>query len=447
MARQNIPSPPELTIHAQDPNGNERLTHVNTLGKYAVMDENLHVQSVIAKDNLKHGIDWLDEHAPDVDTVLSKVPAPNLVGRLAQRASGKAYFTPSQAKFAVENRREDLIREIDFVNEKINDHGTEAEMGINTARGFFRTMEGDQKFATEAYLGQILRGTVFREWADMHDPTGTVSWVDTLAHKFDDNQIMNFLQWNVHRTAEAQKKLDLMIGGQLEAFYDRVQGAVRKGWLPKEAADNLAHLDNVDFYAGDIFDTLGNGLVGYFCRGQQESNTIVVAAEKILSDKTPEKTLTHEMVHAIAGKSTEHKKAGLRYGKHNVWLDEAMTEHIAQSLVGSTDFDDAYPYRKKPEGNEIDSYGAYVEERELFTFLATQVDIDNLAKIYFGTDDEPLGGVLKQVQVLVGPQAYKDAMYAYSRAERRDERAKALKRITVLAFKKLKSDSRQNIAS
>lgn len=183
----------------------------------------------------------------------------------------------------------------------------------------------------------------------------SVHWGTWLGEMADDEQLLEFLRWNVDKTRKQQSDpaIGLEVEAQRVAYKEGIRRGISEGWLHPDAVAAIAEADGIKVYMGDIFDTSLKGFGGY-----HEGNTdyVVIAVTDGFSSsnlrivKNVQAYTAHELNHAVLG------SFGL------TWIDEALTEHIAQSI------NSGQPEVLDPDMRGIE--GIYPERRRLLaTFL------------------------------------------------------------------------------
>lgn len=211
-----------------------------------------------------------------------------------------------------------------------------------------------------------------------------------------DRTVLNFAQWYMGQTLEKQKQLDAEVKELRFEYKNRVRQAIDDGWLPASAIGQLGYTDDVDVLRDDMFatDAAANSARGWYL-GEQQPVIALSPLEK--PAQTQEEILTHEWTHAL---SNDHEALYSRFelmsyafGREgSTILNEAMTEHLAQSLVHGG-FDTINPPDRKEEGfysqyriffNKLANAGRVkIDVREFYDalFFSQQEDPD---KFYYG---------------------------------------------------------------
>ncbi len=186
---------------------------------------------------------------------------------------------------------------------------------------------------------------IFHNWRDETDTT----WSEWFSEVASDEQLHNFLQWHNYHMIEMGQDPEIQrrITEQKQLYKEALSDAVEVGILPQKSKDSLDRLDTIQVRIGDVFDTLMEDRGGYHFRS---TNFVVVDEQHI------EFAVMHELNHAYLGE--------LPF----VWLDEALTEHIAQSFKKGV-------YGRFDANGE--KQGAYPVERDFVDALAFMIVADD----------------------------------------------------------------------
>lgn len=152
------------------------------------------------------------------------------------------------------------------------------------------------------------------------------TWRNWLGKQATGNQLISFAHMNVGNIVRLQDDPEVVDGveNQKREYKEKVNAAVVSGWLHPDAAQSIQRIDDIKVYIGDIFDTYCADRGGYYTRG---SSYVVIAGEQSNASHTQgtlrniRRAAKHEFNHAVLGRFEEDR-----------WLNEAVTEHIAQSL-------------------------------------------------------------------------------------------------------------------
>lgn len=175
---------------------------------------------------------------------------------------------------------------------------------------------------------------MFRKWKDSE---GKVSWEEWLSNGATQEQFINFLEWHNYHMNEVQRSPDVQeqIATQKLEYAEGITKAIEEGWLPPDASKALDILQKTEVRVGDIFDMAMTGRLGY----HYEKFDYAVVDKNLIRDVTK-----HELNHTVLG------------GVGDAFLNEAITEHITQSLARG-DFMKFDPHGSKQ--------GPYAYEREI----------------------------------------------------------------------------------
>ena len=210
---------------------------------------------------------------------------------------------------------------------------------------------------------------------------------------------LNFLQWHNSTLAKIQLEMDQASDGHKVAFAGRLKQAVAEGWIPENAIDNLYRLSTVRIFTGDPIVAAGNRIFGAQWHNGDENFIRIVPRWKHSDEYTH--TYTHELLHAIVSKNQSSDAAvhnseiapnntGIERtftGKAGRILDEAVTEHIADSLLNGT------VNVIEPLAHERKKSRSYHSERlmlhALCNFGLHTINIRDFIAAYFADTAEP----------------------------------------------------------
>lgn len=153
------------------------------------------------------------------------------------------------------------------------------------------------------------------------------SWQQWLAEIAGDDQLLEYLKWHVSSIEQQQSNPNIRseIAVQKSRYKENLARGLEEGWLHPAAAEASGRTDGIDVYIGDVFSTALENTLGYCMRGSDE--VIIAGATSIPTPgsyagvrSTIRQIGQHEFNHAVLG------RLGVR------WLNEAVTEHIAQVL-------------------------------------------------------------------------------------------------------------------
>lgn len=212
-----------------------------------------------------------------------------------------------------------------------------------------------------------------------------------------DNTVLNFAEWYMGKTLEKQRILDSEIDQKKLHFENKIRLAVENGWVPERAIANLQHIKKVDVLYDDMFNTRVHNWGGWYQSYQFHPDMKpTVALSPAGSESEENDHLTHELTHALSNDDEEKyhrwKLFTHMFGKHGATvLNEALTEHLAQSLTYGY-FDTVNPYVRE---NDTKHAGTYVDYRIFLNALANygneKIDIrDFYETLYFSRQDKKL---------------------------------------------------------
>ena len=221
--------------------------------------------------------------------------------------------------------------------------------------------------------------------ADMID----ASWTEWLANSATDEQLTNFLQWHVNTIAEQNRSRNPAIAEAIkhkrQQYKQAVAQGITDGWLSKDAQKAIAEVDGIDVYMGDHFDTVVREMGGYHIDGKD----FVVVGQGTGKTKAARTRSAVHHINITASHEWNHAVLGL-FGAE--WINEATTEHIAESLdYGEPEIVDP---ELRPHGR-----GSYIPERTLLNTLLKdgkqEVPVAALTRAY-SADPHSLEGSLTQ---------------------------------------------------
>lgn len=182
------------------------------------------------------------------------------------------------------------------------------------------------------------------------------SWSDWLSMATTDEELTNFLQWHVAviQNQQTDPEALALIEQEKHEFKIGVAEGVEAQWFHKDALHALTEVDATRVYIGDIFDTLMQEKGGYCHR---DENMIVIAGPSERGNSSTLRHISHALKHEL-NHATLGGYGGLR------WLDEAVTEHIAEV------FESGQPDIVDPTKRDIFN-PTYREERALLADVLT----------------------------------------------------------------------------
>lgn len=171
---------------------------------------------------------------------------------------------------------------------------------------------------------------------------GNGRWARWLANA-PNGQLLNFLQWHndYMEIAQGNPILERAIETQKANYKRAIRQGVKKKWLHPDAAGAIELVDETKVFIGDVFELELTGVAGYH---------VQYTGELLIADGRPD-VIAHELNHACLGE----------YG--DKWLNEAITEHIAQVMRHGK------VWILWPEDRRV--RGSYVPERELLEIFLT----------------------------------------------------------------------------
>lgn len=191
----------------------------------------------------------------------------------------------------------------------------------------------------------------FADHKKSHPDSNFIDWVSDAERQ---PILLNLLQWNADFTEKRNNNpaLKEFIATEKRDYSQKVTELIDLGWLPEAARTKVETVDSTKVVLADLFDTIIlNTADGYHVRG---SDRIVISPgnkNKTASHvKKLQVTLKHELNHATLGSFTDR------------WLDEAVTEHLAEVMRSGR------PEVIEPMSRKWDK-NVYVQERRLLNVL------------------------------------------------------------------------------
>lgn len=188
------------------------------------------------------------------------------------------------------------------------------------------------------------------------------NWAEWLGAKADRAQLLNFLQW--HNTSLETVITHPEVQGYIEQQKAEYKVAIAKGitegWLHPDAESAIENVDSIKVQVGDLFDTRFQDRGGYHTFGM---NSVVAASVRFIPRDGDHRDIIgdlkwatkHELNHAVLD----------QLDRKNRWLNEAVTEHIAQAMVyGQPDI-------INPNSRRGNFSQTYSKERELLAVVLT----------------------------------------------------------------------------
>jgi hypothetical protein len=222
---------------------------------------------------------------------------------------------------------------VDYRRELAEQHEQAVSIQLPLVKRKFAGVDQIQREQINDYLDREAPSFLKRLVEDQ--ATGDGSWAHWLAHDATDDQVINFLQWNVGRTAKRQE--DPVFKETVEQERLLYKQAVAKGvdddWFSQEALARLDRVDETKVLVADPLETIIRRV-----RGSALGKEIIIAgAEEGEGGAVQElKTIApHEFSHAsienVDGSALESR-----------WIREALAEISAR--VTRPDFaSEGYP--------------------------------------------------------------------------------------------------------
>ncbi len=169
------------------------------------------------------------------------------------------------------------------------------------------------------------------------------NWTTWLGTKANDGELTKFLRWHVEKIESQQAEPAAQTAIEIERLEYKagIKKGVKDGWLHDDALGAVDKVDGIAVYVGDIFDMVMQERGGYHVRG---SNHIVVGGANTFS---PLKRAYRQSVKRGIKWATKHEFNHAVLGSlGQPWMDEALTEHIAQ-VIDNGDPEQMYPDRRE----------------------------------------------------------------------------------------------------
>ncbi|HYF97129.1 MAG TPA: hypothetical protein VD947_03780 [Patescibacteria group bacterium] len=186
------------------------------------------------------------------------------------------------------------------------------------------------------------------------------SWAEWLGAKADQPQLLNFLQWHNAsiETVITHPEVQGYIEQQKAEYKVAIAKGITQGWLHPDAESAIENVDSIKVQVGDLFDTRFQDRGGYHTFGM---NSVVAAGVRFIPQDGDYRDIIgdlkwatkHELNHALLD----------QLDRKNRWLNEAVTEHIAQAMVyGQPDI-------INPNSRRGNFSQTYSKERELLAVI------------------------------------------------------------------------------
>ncbi len=269
--------------------------------------------------------------------------------KLGIEATG-AFLDENSSKLEVENS--------DITADK-EEHKLETlrDIFLDKVRNKLAGLTDSKRQRLDSYLDKSAPKSLYalnREDTDYENlESGSISWTTWLSKDSTNDQLLKFLDWHIDTLEQQQnsEQVERLITQQRKEYKKGVKKGVREGWLHKDAAMAATKVDNVHILVGDIFDTILEDNGGYVITG---SNVVVISPGVGATPKSRERNFMRKI---FAGLKHElnHKNFGFMAYR---WLDEALAEHVSQSLKNGSP-EELLPFNRPKDP------GIYKEERSL----------------------------------------------------------------------------------
>lgn len=313
----------------------------------------------------------------------------------------------------IENNNDRWNRSMNETNERRVDGRVELaryaidELDDATAERINASMNSKNREMSSWLAGNMLRITR----PDLGDAVDTlarmrqVDYIGAIKHvnedgtrAVDNKMLKNFLQWHHYAMIQEQEKFnerELVVKRQ---FIERVEKYIDNGSIPEWVRPRLEErAGQTAVVVDDGFNTLAKGVRGYArvaAEDESAENTIMIGPLDEYDEKRNDQVFTHEMVHIIDGNAdkSSHKRGLLRlYADKPDWrhgyviFNEAITEHVADSVRKNIDIHTMDPFAKKRQG------AAYPDERHILNMICNAgkrpIDVRLFIAAYFAENE------------------------------------------------------------
>lgn len=151
-----------------------------------------------------------------------------------------------------------------------------------------------------------------------------ISWIAWLIRGTSNQELMDFLTWNVDsvREQQADDEFQETLEDERQIFKRGVAEGLQDGWLHPDFEVAITGVDKLNIYVGDGYNTYAKGREGYHTRGTKD---VVIGGAKRLLTTGFDSLYTN--TRQIAGHELTHPFASFFLR----WMDEAATEHLNQT--------------------------------------------------------------------------------------------------------------------
>lgn len=219
------------------------------------------------------------------------------------------------------------------------------------------------------------------------DPNINYNLIKFLTDEATPNQMIDFINWNKEYITNLKGEKDQDLKDKLNLSRSNVLNFLHKSNFPVDYQTIEQKLDRVDIgYSDPILDILENRNGRYFLK-EEHIHVSVRLLDNFKAERDEVETITHELLHVISGRMLiskrdennnylEHILPRVGYGLRNsyIWLDEALTEQLAQLINNGYNLDLTRKLRLKDRlfRESTMQSGTYNETRQF-----TKILLDN----------------------------------------------------------------------
>lgn len=254
--------------------------------------------------------------------------------RLLERPYPKLRNKVERDKKRAETYEQALIRMSGIKKEKLQDVRDDLRV-LQTSYLEKEVFDKHLFISSPPYIREFyLRDVLEAQELGIEEPEMSAWLLETSEH--GDERLLNFLKHHVNKVEKEQDKPELNneLMREKREWLHGVDKGVEEGWLHPSADRVYKGMQSLVTRFADHFDLETKDRGGYSLR----SRKYIVLGRDVNSIRHAAK---HEMNHALLGRLPD------------MWLDEAITEHIAQVIDGERSVDDL---SHKPDQNSDHTY-------------------------------------------------------------------------------------------
>lgn len=296
------------------------------------------------------------ETEPSLKTQSLGIPS-NTLGRMAVEADDLRVTDYMRIDDKIEtlaaeterSRGREAYEYITSIREKLIDE--DLEKTRDKIAGLGEKQQGQFNFYCQTSAPNFLKGLK----DDFEKDSEGMGWTSWLSTEASDDQLLNFLQWHTYAIEQLNRESEVTAEMDRERaeYKIAISIGIDEGWLHPDAHAAIDETDEVKMYVSDLFDTRFEDREGYYTHGSKVIIVGPVSAIPLTGDfsritRSFPGTVKHELNHAVLG----------RFGSR--WLNEAVTEHIAQVM------NKGEPEILRPDERTYNKYDpTYANERDL----------------------------------------------------------------------------------